>query len=48
MKRVCYGESNISYVIRSNGDYIDKTRFIEKLVEAWLRVALFLEASAVW
>jgi hypothetical protein len=31
MKRICYGESNFPYVIRSNGYYVDKTRFIEKL-----------------
>ncbi len=31
MKKICYGKSNFPYVMRSNGYYIDKSMFIEKL-----------------
>jgi hypothetical protein len=42
MKKVLYGDSNFPYMIRENGYYVDKTRYIEELERLGANYLMFL------
>ncbi len=42
MKRILYGKSDFTYMIRANGYYVDKTHYIEKLEALGAEYLMFL------